>query len=85
MRDWILIEFCISFFIKKYCKFTGNSGSGNITDTFSQNNDKFQKSGSPHTYTHPLGTPLGIPRTAIYDTKVDIFQYKLLKNVLYHN
>ena len=29
----------------EYSKFTDNIGSGNFTDTFCQNNDKFEKSG----------------------------------------
>ena len=62
MRDWILIEFCISFFMIKYSKFTDNIGSGNFTDIFCQNINKFPKRGGawvlniPHT--HPLDTPL---------------------------
>ena len=46
----------------EYSKFTDNIGSGNFTDTFCQNNDKFEKSGGrgeegevtppPHTHTH---------------------------------
>ena len=38
-----MIEICISFFIK-YSKFTDNIGSGNFTDTFCQNTNKFKKS-----------------------------------------
>ena len=47
----------------EYSKFTDNIGSGNFTDTFCQNNDKFEKVGGgggggegnpppPHTHTH---------------------------------
>ena len=44
----------------EYSKFTDNIGSGNFTDTFCQNNDKFEKSGgrgeegevTTHTHTH---------------------------------
>ena len=46
----------------EYSKFTDNIGSGNFTDTFCQNNDKFEKSGGrgeegevtppPPTHTH---------------------------------
>ena len=32
-------------FMIKYSKFTDNIGSGNFTDTFCQNTDRFQKSG----------------------------------------
>ena len=45
----------------KYSKFTDNIGSGNFTDTFCQNTDKFQKSGRvlhPHSAGH--NTDLGI-------------------------
>ena len=45
LQDWIFIEFCISYFVIKYSKFTDNIGSGNVTDTFCQNTDKLQKSG----------------------------------------
>ena len=44
ISDWILVEFCISFFMIKYSKFTDNIGSGNFTDTFCQNTNIFQKS-----------------------------------------
>ena len=37
----------ISFFMIKYSKFTDNIGSGNFTDTFCQNTDKFKKGGRP--------------------------------------
>ena len=40
----ILIEFCILYFMIKYSKFTLNIGSGNFTDTFCQNTNKFKKS-----------------------------------------
>ena len=53
------IEFCILFFMIRYSKFTDNIGSGNFTDTFCQNTDKFQKSVGVVTPPHlPLGTPL---------------------------
>ena len=47
----------------KYSKFTDNIGSGNFTDTFCQNTDKFQKSGGvlhppPPPDTPVFGTPL---------------------------
>ena len=48
-RDWMLIEFCISFFMIKYSKFTDNIGSANFTDTFCQNTDRFKKSGGYYT------------------------------------
>ena len=44
LRDWTLIEFCISFFMIKYSKFTDNIGSGNFTDIFCQNSEKLQES-----------------------------------------
>ena len=46
----------------KYSKFTDNIGSGNFTDTFCQNTDKFRKSGGvlhpPSPDTPVFGTPL---------------------------
>ena len=51
------------FFMIKYSKFTDNIGSGNFTDIFCQNTDKFQKGGGvlhplpPHP-PPPLDTPL---------------------------
>ena len=62
---WILIEFCISFFMVKYSKFTDNIGSGNFTNTFYQNTEKFKKSWVGggvrvlHPYCPPLNTLLG--------------------------
>ena len=37
------MEFCISFFITKYSKFTGNIRSGIFTDTFCQKYQQFPK------------------------------------------
>ena len=42
------------FFMTKYSKFTENVGSGNFTDTFCKNNDKFQKATHTHTGWHAL-------------------------------
>ena len=58
-----MTEFCISFFMIKYSKFTDNIGSGNFTDIFCQNTDKFKKSGvtpppPPSTHTHTHRAPL---------------------------
>ena len=56
----------------KYSKFTDNIGSGNSTDTFCQNTDKFQKSvgGGGYAPPHP---PLGTPFTIKYITTWKIF------------
>ena len=71
LRDWILIEFCMSFFMIKYSKFTNNIESGNFTDTFYQNGNKFKNSVAegvlvtpPHTPL--LNTPLGGDHLACY-------------------
>ena len=45
LRDWILIEIYISFFMIKHSKFTDSIRSGNFTDRSCQNTDKFPKSG----------------------------------------
>ena len=45
LQDWILLELCIWLFVIKYSKFTDNIGSGNITDIFCENTNKFQTSG----------------------------------------
>ena len=44
----------------KYSKFTENIGSGNFTDTFCQNTDKFQKGGEEGV-TLPPNPPLDTP------------------------
>ena len=50
----------------KYSKFTDNTGSGNLTDTFSQITNKFQKTGGGEGVLQPLHTPLlGTPLTTL--------------------
>ena len=67
----ILIEFCILYFMIKYSKFTLNIGSGNFTDTFCQNTNKFQKSAGggalhpPPTYPQ-LDMPLSVTKYAYH-------------------
>ena len=56
----------------KYSKFTDNIGSGNFTDTFCQNTDKFEKTGGG--LHHPGGgvTP---PHALLLDTPLGVAEY----------
>ena len=76
--DWILIEFCISFFMIKHSKFTNNIGSISFTGSFCWNTDKIcRKWGGGGCHPHP------IPYIPLLDMPLELTSlwYKEIKNI----
>ena len=76
--DWILIEFCISFFMIKHSKFTNNIGSISFTGSFCWNTDKIcRKWGGGGCHPHPT------PYIPLLDIPLELTSlwYKEIKNI----